>query len=370
MTSNQDFSEDVIVEILSRLPVKSLIRYRFVCQFWYSLIKSPTLISRHLKNYKDENTCLLVQHINACADEPSYILFSDQTLTDLSHQELKPLSLNSQELLGPYNGLFIYHDKIFNRIFLWNIATREFRALPKCKNVIPRQTFAYHCNVGFELDLLTNDYKIVFIRSLSDNFTYDHFISSLVALYTLSTNSWKYIKAVELTDYSILGSTSENTYLEKVCYWLAWRYDGEQVILSFHMGEEVFQEIKRPDICYSSHPILGVHDDSLHLLGLDMGKSCFDIWVMQDKDWIRQLTIGPILGVCKPLGFWKNGAFFMESSTKQLLLYDPNTSEVRDLGIDTSMMIVHSYKESLISIKWEDWVVDFFDIPWHILGVY
>lgn len=128
--SNDDISEDVIVEILSRLPVKSLLRYRCACEFWYALIKSPRLISRHLKNYNDDNSRLAVNYVNASVyNEPTYVLFPDETLTNLSsHEILEPLSNNCQELLGPYYGLFCFHDKNLNRMFLRNVATREFRA--------------------------------------------------------------------------------------------------------------------------------------------------------------------------------------------------------------------------------------------------
>lgn len=94
--SNDDISEDVIVEILSRLPVKSLLRYRCACEFWYALIKSPRLISRHLKNYNDDNSRLAVNYVNASVyNEPTYVLFPDETLTNLSsHEILEPLSNN------------------------------------------------------------------------------------------------------------------------------------------------------------------------------------------------------------------------------------------------------------------------------------
>lgn len=73
--SNDDISEDVIVEILSRLPVKSLLRYRCACEFWYALIKSPRLISRHLKNYNDDNTRPAVNYVNASGNkEPTCLV--------------------------------------------------------------------------------------------------------------------------------------------------------------------------------------------------------------------------------------------------------------------------------------------------------
>lgn len=124
----------------------------------------------------------------------------------------------------------------------------------------------------------------------------------MVTLYTLSSDCWRYLKASELNDNLRFGSTYGNTYLNKVCYWLVWRQDGNQVILSIHMRDEVFQEMKMPHTSYLTDPILGVYDESLYLLVLDRPTSCFDIWVMnKDNIWTKELTIGHILEVRRHL---------------------------------------------------------------------
>ena len=47
-----------------------------------------------------------------------------------------------------------------------------------------------------------------------------------------------------------------------------------------------------PHTSYLTDPILGVYDESLYLLVLDMPTSCFDIWVMnKDNIWTKELTI-------------------------------------------------------------------------------
>ena len=41
--------DDIVLNILSRLPVKSLLRFRCVCKTWVSSITTPNFISTHLK---------------------------------------------------------------------------------------------------------------------------------------------------------------------------------------------------------------------------------------------------------------------------------------------------------------------------------
>lgn len=88
MTGYGDFSNDMIVETLSRLPVKSLMRFKCVCKSWYSLVKDPNFIYKHLE--KDNNMRLMVRctYKNPDYTDPFndlityFSVFPDNTLTD------------------------------------------------------------------------------------------------------------------------------------------------------------------------------------------------------------------------------------------------------------------------------------------------
>ncbi|KAG5001241.1 hypothetical protein JHK87_022313 [Glycine soja] len=45
---NPTFSHDLIVEILLRLPIKSLLRFKCVCKSWLSFISNPHFVKSHL----------------------------------------------------------------------------------------------------------------------------------------------------------------------------------------------------------------------------------------------------------------------------------------------------------------------------------
>lgn len=196
--------EDVTIEILTRLPVKSLIRFKCICKFWCTLINSPSFISRHLKNYNDENARLFVEYNTFGFEGQRFALFSDETLTDLSsYQVFEPQISKDHDgwtpfTCGPYKGLFCIYTP--SCIDLWNPATRELRPLPKC-NIelidifeIGIQEVVWNVGIGFELDPVSNDYKMVFIFELCNNASTDTgpYLHSHIALYTLSTDSWRY----------------------------------------------------------------------------------------------------------------------------------------------------------------------------------
>ncbi|XP_052295806.1 F-box protein At4g19940-like [Citrus sinensis] len=198
--------EDVTIENLTRLPVKSLIRFKCICKFWCTLINSPSFISRHLKNYNDENARLFVEYNTFGFEGQRFALFSDETLTDLSsYQVFKPQISKDHDdwapfTCGPYKGLFCIYTP--SCIDLWNPATRELRPLPKC-NIelidifeIGIQEVVWNVGIGFELDPVSNDYNMVFIFELCNNASTETgpYLHSHIALYTLSTDSWRYSK--------------------------------------------------------------------------------------------------------------------------------------------------------------------------------
>ncbi|KAK8663591.1 hypothetical protein V6N13_083403 [Hibiscus sabdariffa] len=76
-------------------------------------------------------------------------------------------------------------------------------------------------------------------------------------------------------------------------------------------------------------------------------ETSFDTWVMNES-WTKQFSIESVPGVEMLLGFWKNGEFFIE-----LVLFDPSTRELKNLGIHASKwtMQITAYVESLVPIN-------------------
>ncbi|KAL9461740.1 hypothetical protein AB3S75_004687 [Citrus x aurantiifolia] len=366
--------EDVRLEILSRLPVKSLMRLRCVCKSWYALIENPKFISKHLENFNDDNAYLIISyHVYDDAGHDNLTcLFKDKTLADISYENIHRPILRT--LLGPYDGIFCLCDD--SLIFLWNPATKECRTLPNYSNFLPTcATFLYE-NAIFGLDHTSGDYKVVFICELWNEQIEAPYEHSHVAIYTSTTDSWRVSKGnVEWIPYDF-KSHFKSTNLNGVFYWLVSRDDGDHsnIMLSFHISDEEFREIERPRIPYSSHESLGLLNNSVSLLHFDKSSHCIDIWLMSDMNWIQQFAIGPFLGVMSPRGIWKNNAVLMEFDNGMLLLYDLIVEEVRDLGRFTrgtfgTAILTYCYKESLVRLKRveDDRLSDPFDIPWHII---
>ncbi|KAI8556176.1 hypothetical protein RHMOL_Rhmol05G0231500 [Rhododendron molle] len=126
---------DIMVEILSRLPVKSLLQLRCVCKPWRSLISSPEFAKTHL-NLASTNTDFTDHRLLLISRCPDYDVRSC-SLSDVLHKhsdtavELDcPFKVPHRRIRikGCCDGLVCV--AVGRKVFLWNPSTRKFVTLP------------------------------------------------------------------------------------------------------------------------------------------------------------------------------------------------------------------------------------------------
>ncbi|XP_021297569.1 F-box protein CPR30-like isoform X2 [Herrania umbratica] len=364
-----DLPRELFLEILLRLPVESLMRCKCVCKFWYALIRNAKFIELHLKYNCNNNVCVLLKRcLLTCLGEKENMLslvcsngFSFVNLdVDLSLYKKEPCL----QLLGHCDGVIClsnYRDDIV----LCNPATRESMVLPQsclpCSPSIPNlipQTSA----LGFGYDAKSHHCKVVRIVSYWEEINESGLPHlSRVEVYSLGTGSWKEIN-VKVPAH-VLYSPCFETYFNGSFHWYAVDDNRNEVILSFHMGNEEFQVIPMPSFLsmydYSMCRSLLVWMGCISLIiypGRGIEKS-FEICVMKEygvrKSWTKVLTIGPLSRVEKPLVFWKNDEILMEGTDGQAVSYNLRTQEVKDLpiyGVPKSFATL-VYVNSLVSVK-------------------
>ncbi|KDP34888.1 hypothetical protein JCGZ_09176 [Jatropha curcas] len=360
MASNSQniLPKDLAIDILTLLPVKSLMRFKCVSKSWCATIRSSDFISQH---FKKKNSCHLLVHyyVSPYADD-LVELFLDETLEDLSHQHFG-LPIPFSKLHGPCNGIFCVSDG--SSYALWNPATKELQHLPAtlAKPSLPVPLTSGGDICGFGLDPITNNFKVLVIQGFLSEY---HFFAQ-VMLHTFGTNVWRELEIGQ--DYSlphgtlsqdyVVTSSSCYTFLNGVHYWLA-SHNFDNRILSFHMSNDEFQEIQVPYYSlYATHETLVIYHDSIALLLYEMTNNILDIWVMmEDGSWIKQITVGPLPELLYPIGYWKNDQLILESDTGQLKLCTPNTQEVKELRLKGSPLYygVFIVKESLVSLNHRD----------------
>ncbi|KAL4304627.1 hypothetical protein GQ457_10G000810 [Hibiscus cannabinus] len=243
----------------------------------------------------------------------------------------------------PVKSLTRFND-FTDKVALWNPSTREFKIHPQSNALLLRVIFPI----------------IIFVTIHFGGYdkVYDGYVefdrNEKVELYSLRSDSWKEISHPGVTGY---GPLLINNYINGFYYWLAvGHYEYEISILSFDMVTENFSILPLPLPTTSGTYYLDLLDfngllGALLPLGEGTEKS-FDIWVMNGS-WTKQFTIDSVPGVERALGFWKNGELFLESSDHELVLFDPSTRELKNLGIHAYMgtMRISAYVENLVPIN-------------------
>lgn len=168
--------QELIVEILSWLPVKPLMRFRCVSKAWYSLIFHPSFIKLHLQRLPKNThvlltfdnyecvTCFTPCSIRRLLENPS------STVIDGCHR-FKYYNF----VFGVCNGLVCLFDSSHKdgfeeyRIRIWNPATRimsedspHLRLHSGCYNAGPNSVEWF---LGFGYDDWSDTYKVVVILS-------------------------------------------------------------------------------------------------------------------------------------------------------------------------------------------------------------
>ncbi|XP_058217490.1 F-box protein At3g07870-like [Rhododendron vialii] len=129
--------QDVLIDILTRLPAESLVRLTPVCKSWHSLITSPKFISHHLHRTASnpDNNRLLVRYRTDIPKQDHYSLVLDG---NDSFRQLKtfdyPFDSVGYSVVGSCNGVICLSDDqeygYMDDMFLWNPSIRKFFAIP------------------------------------------------------------------------------------------------------------------------------------------------------------------------------------------------------------------------------------------------
>ncbi|KAL0303033.1 UNVERIFIED_CONTAM: F-box protein CPR1 [Sesamum radiatum] len=283
--------EEIVEEILSRLPVKSLLKFRCVSRSWCSLIGSKEFIKTHLEkstkntnfthhrlvlNFFPPNNTLKHCSLQSLLDEPVADAFAfDSPMYNPD---------DSIRVVGCCNGLIcILIGR--KRFFLWNPSTRMSKKLPDIDDKLKHGDIT---KFGFGFDD-SGDYKVFAVLSV---FWITGKYQSTENVYSLKTNSWRRIK-----DRDGGGSFNEGgKFVNGRLHWGVKLFrDLRWDIVSFDLEREVYGVVEQPSYPQGGFKrSLGVLDGCLCVLCDYCGNS-LDVWLLKEygtrESWSKVLTI-------------------------------------------------------------------------------
>ncbi|XP_025013682.2 F-box/kelch-repeat protein At3g06240 [Ricinus communis] len=363
-------SQDILLDILLRLPVKSIIRFRAVHSSWFSLTSSPEFTLKHLnhararslkhgivevRNIHFGNPCL-----SLCSLKKPVAEDADHEVIDIQNPfgKVNHKPYIRTEIIGSCNGLllisvFRYNKGLIREFILWNPSTREHEKIRKDR--LSDQPFTYI--FGFGYDHFNDNYKLVEVSSsLASEET-------SVDVYNLKERCWE--RKDSQFPYKFLWHRPGTTLANGVPHWIVRRrVNNEKVVISFDLGEEKFKEVPLPASLNDPVFISNLHGylcvGSLNSQKIFEWKVCVMREYGAEESWIK-LNISfpetaPKMGLlCQftPLEFTKKDEFIMSLDHKGIATYCPskNTYKPVLLSGGPKGWSVATYVESLVSPK-------------------
>ena len=245
LSSPEHLPYDVVYDILTYFPVKSLIRFRCVSKSWKSLITNPIFITTHF-NFNlnrpksllsNNNAYLLYVATNYPSQLCTVVCNRDRTLTQISRFQI-PFS--HVRIAAFCKGLFFLRNYYNDVLYLWNPSIRKFNLLPPPIF----NTCLVYVALGIAYHSQNNDFKILKLCSHSQK------VQPVEAeVYTLSTDSWRRVVMSVESEHNI-GSIdyidiSPCLFFNGALHSIAGSRD-HYFILSFDVNDERFREIMLP----------------------------------------------------------------------------------------------------------------------------
>ncbi|XP_058198130.1 F-box/kelch-repeat protein At3g06240-like [Rhododendron vialii] len=358
MSDDKTLPQDILTDVLSRLPVKTLCRFKCVSSSWSSLISDPNFAETHLNRSKTQSPKYF--------ESKAIIISSSQNLYSVDFSDINPtatkLDFPTMEqhaadkwvipirVWSSCNGLLLVSHQVVNpNFFLLNPSTRECKKLPTPPPVLYPAGKFYVLYYGVGYDSSTDDYKVV----MTSSYNTGGIEIMIVTVYSLKTNAWRRIQDAH---YLLVGS-SRGVFFDGCLHCLCLR-SGSIVIVAFNLSDEIFREVPLP----ASLEILNCH------VGVVGGCLCLvdrrtcnqtEVWIMEEygvgQSWtkftIEYLTPSLRL-LCKVA---EDKVLFSNNRGRhgqKLVVYDPIKETLRDMvvaGIPSEFTFGRTYVESLVS---------------------
>ncbi|XP_076946367.1 F-box protein At3g07870-like [Bidens hawaiensis] len=357
----EDLPENVMFDILSRLPVKTIIHCRGVCKKWWNLVSDSYFINLHLSR---SPTALMFHHDSendsprgyykqgilkwvSIEDEPAHHHLHNDPVMNLD-LNLAAIFQNSQiHIVGSVNGLLClwqcgrFHDDTY----ICNPISREYMTLPRQQYYTEGHAIIVY---GFGVGLQTKEYKV--IRTFQGNIPPDSSSTSRPSIleaevYTLGMGQWRSLGHVP---YWLQGW--EGSFLDGRVHWIIYDKDSPQKICTFDFDNEKFELFPSPpfEAINDEHQ---VHGQTLEILKgclcvVDIYDSRFTLWVMKEygdkKSWHREVVIKNIISLIPHwelcdylcvLECLKDGTFLIVHYEDKLLEYCTRRRTIKDTGL-------------------------------------
>ncbi|XP_071690763.1 F-box/kelch-repeat protein At3g23880-like [Rutidosis leptorrhynchoides] len=347
-------SFDIQIEIMTRVPIKSLIRFTSVSKTWKSLNRSSKFIADYTKHHSQRQH-FLITYMNHSSYPPQNCFVSiadDNTFPEHKLFLTTPNSLILEEfvIVGNSHGLLCFTRVLFSNwkiaeVIIWNPSIRKTDVIQMHK--VKKSCSCYQDSVvGFGVCPNTIDPKIVKICRCKCNVE--------VEVFTLSSRVWR--SSLSNTNIMLRKDASfcfddDNVVIDGFICWLVYEIgkpSSDDMIVLFDLTSEKFMEIQFPNkirLSRQSTTKLFKLRESVAVVLRTMNPNVdIEVWKMEINDVTRSFTklfnINILPDLSYLYGLTKNGQLIFEKqhihdhkTSFHVIAYDPCAKSINYLKI-------------------------------------
>ncbi|XP_073130159.1 F-box protein CPR1-like [Henckelia pumila] len=349
---------EIIIIILSRLPIRTILSCKCVCKPLLDLLSTPDFVASHLSLSPPG---LLIRHMGGNGYGTCQIFEYEDDEFDLQPQNLHDHSVmkfNPSEFIGfsdlelwidgSVNGIVCLHGhraKSDDSLYLCNPITREYIALPSIEGILKHsETNEY----GFGVSKISGQYKVLrnvrkqrsLNRQAAPPSTFRNFEC---LIYTVGTRSWRLIHPGKPVGNS---HSPFGLFLNGNLHGLQ-EHAGDMLISCFDLETELYVPFPPPPQPLNSPPFgtLGILDGCLCFVdNFTQELPNVVIWVMKEyavkESWTKQFVLagsenfyGRFYDLLYPIQAFKNGDILLNFNNDKLLYFCNKNKACRDLDL-------------------------------------
>ncbi|KAG5240920.1 F-box protein [Salix suchowensis] len=332
----------LIMDILSRLPIKTILNCRRVCKTWLHFISDSFFTELHLER---SPTSLLIKTISNNPESRNLQLVQiTGKPTGLRFRAVEEMKFVPGTNLPCNDFLLNTLD-----IYVCNPILGEYISIPLAAG----QETRHQSNFALGYSAITREYKVLhtFCSKTGSDFQPE------AQIYTIATGKWRSIhKALRNLDIFMFDS-----FVGGSIHW-ELRDEGNCVnsIGSFNFENEQFSQFSLPPRYNEELVTLTVFEGCL---GVSFFSTClqpqYEIWVMKEygkkESWTKLITVeNPGFGeLCEPLIFLNSGLILMMHCREYVVCYDTRTRFMEAIRIWQAQGNSYAmpYKPSFVSLK-------------------
>lgn len=343
--------QELITDILLRLPAKSIGQFRCVSRSWRTFLSDPQFIRAHLtRHIHDPEKLILIDASDS--DHSPYILnFNIDTDSNSSSNDgvsrkvlCPPLQDNewAKKVEGSCHGLVLLVVNEENSKLMINPTTLDIEKVPNfCLALDPKISFSMY---GLGYDCSNDDYKIVALSYYdTDNEHEPDCAETFVDIYSVKMKTWR---RLENSPYDhAVPHLASGIFLNDAIHWLACdcRNEGSpSVIAAFNLAREEFDEVPPPkDVDEDKFVFyeLTVIGGCLAMV-IDSYRGSVDVWVMKEygrQDSWNKISIkvpdDQIAYSFKPICLLSNEEMVLGKDGEELVLYNITNGTCRNMVV-------------------------------------